>query len=371
MITVLGNVGAHAADNAKLNEKLEQVRTQRLSIEKALIDAEKTKKSTEAQLVKLKSLQKLQHQEKELTERRLAELEKYLQELQSRKVEVQKKVEQTRGALRVKFSKLVHPLLAQHDQLLHGDQGEGEKKLREKIISSVALSELKELEVLHADLQDVDDIETRIEQEKQQISSLMQDISEQESLIQFHKKIREDLSKEKHAEHLNQLEEYRKLKVSEVEIEKMIQQFQDRRKLEKEEDQKKTVPLMSLRPKSLPWPLKGKLVGTYGQHKDEQSGLNIFKKGIEILTVADQAPVTSVLDGRVQYAGEIPGKGKVLIVEHARSIYTIYGGLKVLDKSIGDEVKASEKLGSLESQSPLYFEIRARNVAIDPVKWLQ
>jgi septal ring factor EnvC (AmiA/AmiB activator) len=113
------------------------------------------------------------------------------------------------------------------------------------------------------------------------------------------------------------------------------------------------------------------LVGTYGQHRDEATGLNIFKKGIEILTVIDHAPVTCVMDGKVQYAGEIPGKGKVLIVEHPRSIYTVYGGLKEITKSVGDEVKASEKLGSLESQSPLYFEIRARNVAIDPVKWLQ
>lgn len=362
---------ALGAENPKLNEKLEQVRTQRLGIEKALLDAEKTKKSTEAQLTRLKTLQKLQNQEKELTQRRLSELERYLVELQTRKSEVQKRMDQTQGALRVKFSKLVHPLLYQHDKLLRGDEGEGEKKLREQVISSVALSELKELEVLHADLQDVDDIETRIEQEKQQISSLMQDISEQESLIQFHKKLREDLTKEKHEEHMKQLEDYRKIKVSEVEIEKMIHQFQERRKYEKEEDQKKTLTNISLRPKTLPWPLKGKVVGTYGQHRDERTGLNIFKKGIEILTVVDHAPVTCVLDGKVQYAGEIPGKGKVIIVEHPKSIYTIYAGLKDLDKVVGNEVKASEKLGSLESQSPLYFEIRARNVAIDPVKWLQ
>ena len=99
--------------------------------------------------------------------------------------------------------------------------------------------------------------------------------------------------------------------------------------------------------------------------------LNIFKKGIEILTLIDHAPVISVLDGKVQYSGEIPGKGKVLIVEHQHSIYSIYGGLKGLSKKTGEEVKASEELGFVESEKPLYFEIRARSVAIDPIKWLQ
>ena len=357
---------------AKLGEKLEQVRTERLAIEKALIEAEKTKKSTEAQLAKLKSLQKLQHQEKDLTEKRLKELEKYLVELQSRKEEVQHRVEQTQATLRVKFSKLAHPLIYENDRLLKGDEGDGEKRLREQIIASVTLLELKELETLHADLQDAEEIETRIEQEKQQINSLMQDISEQESLIAFHKKLREDQSKEKRAERLKQLEDYRNLKTSETEIEKMISLFQERQKLEKDEDQKKAVPaLITFRPKSLPWPLKGKLVAAYGQQRDEATGLNIFKKGIEMITMTDDAPVIAVLEGKVQFAGDIPGKGRVMILEHPRSLYTIYAGLKTMKKSIGDSVQASEKLGSMESQSPLYFEIRARNVAIDPVKWLQ
>jgi len=362
---------AQAPSRTQLNDKLDQVRSQRLAVEKALLNAEKSKKSTEAQLTRLKTLQKLQVQEKALTEQRLETLEKYLKELQVRKEDVNRRIDKARVELKQKFGKLVHPLLAQNEALLRGEEGEGESKLRENIISSVALAQLKDLEAMYADLQDAEDIESRIEQEKQQISSLMQDISEQESLIKFHQKIRTDLTEDTHEEHLKQLEEYRKLKVSEVEIEKMISGFQDRQKLEHEEDKKRNMPFISFRPKSLPWPLQGKVVDTYGQHKDPSSGLNIFKKGIEILTMSDDASVVAVLDRKVQYAGEIPGKGKVLIVEHPHSIYSIYGGLKTLSRKAGDEVKSSETIGHMESEKPLYFEIRARNVAIDPVKWLQ
>jgi septal ring factor EnvC (AmiA/AmiB activator) len=364
----------HAADSgakANLNQKLDDVRFKRLALEKALVDAEKSKRSTEDQLRRLKTLQKLQTEEKALTRQRLQTLEKYLLELQARKVEVQRRVENSRSSLKLKFSKVLHPLLAQNDQLIRGEEGEGERKLKEKIVSSVVYSELKELESLYADLQDAEDLESRIEQEKQQINSLMQDVSEQESLIQFHRKIRENLTSEKHEEQLQQLEEYRKLKISEAEIEKMISGFQGHQKQEDEKDQKKRIPVISFKPRSLPWPLLGKLVGSYGQHRDEKSGLNIFKKGIEILTIKERAAVSSVLDGKVQYSGEIPGKGKVVIIEHSHSIYTIYGGLKELARSGGDLVRASEKVGYVESGRPLYFEIRARNVAIDPAKWLE
>jgi len=354
-----------------LAEKLDQVRNQRFALEKALVDAEKAKKSTEDQLKRLKTLQQLQTREKDLTEQRLKTLEKYLGELQSRKTEVTKRLDEARTSVKQRLSRILHPSIARQDELIRGEGSAGERMLRERIFSGVIALDLKEIESLRIDLQDAEDIESRIEQEKQQISSLMQDVSEQESLIRFHQKIREDLNVDRQEEHLRQLDEYRKLKASEVEIEQRITDFQGRQKVEEEKDQKKRTEVVTLKPKSLPWPLKGKLVGTYGQHRDSKSGLAIFSKGIEILTVADHAPVVSVLDGRVQFSGEIPGKGKVLIVEHPHSIYSIYGGLGSLVRANGDEVKASEKLGYLESDKPLYFEIRSKNVAIDPVKWLQ
>lgn len=360
---------AFAVDN--LNQRLDQVRAQRLSMERALIDAEKTKKSTEDQLKRLKTLQKLQTQEKALTEKRLQTLEKYLQELQVRKEEVQKRIDTAQYSIRSKFSKLIHPLLYQNEKLIRGDEDEGEQRIRERVVSSVAVSELKELEGMYADLQDAEDIESRIEQEKQQISSLMQDISEQESLIRFHQRMRQELSDGKHEEHLQQLEEYRKLKVSEVEIEKMVSEFQGRQKEEQAHEKKKSAPFIAFKAKSLPWPLRGKVIDTYGQHKDPATGLNIFKKGIQILTSSDNATVQCVLDGRVQFSGDIPGKGKVMILEHPHSIYTIYGGLKDAQRASGDDVRSGDKLGTVSDAAPLYFEIRARNVAIDPVKWLQ
>lgn len=354
-----------------LQDQLDQVRTQRLAIEKALLEAEKAKKTTQQQLQRLKSLQKLQTQEKELTERRIRELQKYLDELESRKEQVLKRMEVSKIELRKKLQRLIHPLLQNREQLIAGDEGVVQKRIRERFLAEVTQVELKAHETLRADLLDVEDMEGRIEQEKQQITSLMQEFSEQESLLMFHKKLRENLTQEKVNERLEQLEAYRKLKVSEVEIEKMISQFQEHQKLEREQDVRRASPMAQLRPKSLPWPLRGKMVGTYGQHRDPATGLNIFKKGIELSTVQEGAAVSSVLDGVVQFAGSIPGKGNVLIVEHPRALYTVYAGLVELGARVGDAVTAGQKIGAVGSQIPLYFEIRARNVAMDPVRWLE
>ncbi len=364
---------AHGAptESSTLHQKLDEVRLQRLAVEKALIDAEKVKKTTQDQLKRLKTLQSLQVKEKALTRQRLQTLETYVKELQTRKEEVARRVETTRGALRRKISRLVHPLLARSERTFRGEEGEGERKVREQVLSRIVISELKDLETWVADLSDAQEIESRIEQEKQQITALLQDVSEQESLLEFHRKIRENLTQEKHEDQLRQLEEYRKLKLSENEIEKMISGFQEKRKSEIAEQGKKRIPLIAFKPKSLPWPLNGKLIGSYGQHQDQRSGLQVFRKGIEILTVQDRAQVSAVLDGQVQFSGEIPGKGKVLILEHPNSIYTIYSGLKELQKRSGEFVRANDPVGFLSGDQALYFEIRAKNVAIDPIKWLR
>ncbi len=71
----------------------------------------------------------------------------------------------------------------------------------------------------------------------------------------------------------------------------------------------------------------------------------------------------------VQFSGDIPGKGRVLIVEHPHDLYSIYSGVEQPLKSAGEATKANEQLATVGSQ--IYFEIRSRNLAIDPLKWLQ
>ncbi len=116
---------SQGASNSRLDEKLEKVRIERLAIEKALIEAEKTKKNTEKQLSRLKSLQQLQTQEKAMTEARMKELQRYLDQLSDRKQEVMKRVKEAQTVISQKLSKIVHPILLQHEKVIRGEEGEG------------------------------------------------------------------------------------------------------------------------------------------------------------------------------------------------------------------------------------------------------
>jgi murein DD-endopeptidase MepM/ murein hydrolase activator NlpD len=362
---------------AKLSDQLNVVRSKRLNIEKSLMEQDDQKNATKAQQKHLKTLQSLQVQEKRLTQKRLEELQAYLKELGLRKADVLKRIRDEQFSLKVKISRLIHPILYRQDQWIRGGQDEAVSQLKRHIFSQVVLSELKELESMNADLQDAEQIEAKIVYEQAQMTALLQDLKEQENVLEFHQRVREAQTIESKADRLKQLADYKNLRNSEIEIERMISQFQARQDQEKATDQSKAksrLAKISIRPRSLIWPLNGKVKVAFGSRRDENTGLMIFNKGIEVVTHDSRpAVVKSVLDGILQFRGEIPGKaGIVWIIEHPGDLYTIYGGLESENTGkVGDSIPAETILGQVSDGRSLYFEIRSRNLAIDPLKWLQ
>jgi septal ring factor EnvC (AmiA/AmiB activator) len=86
-------------------------------------------------------------------------------------------------------------------------------------------------------------------------------------------------------------------------------------------------------------------------------------------------PVRCVAAGRVAFADSYADYGKTVIVEHGRRYYTVSANLGSIDVTVGDEVSAGERLGSVgpnpESGSPpeLYFEVRVGKETVDPGPW--
>jgi septal ring factor EnvC (AmiA/AmiB activator) len=126
----------------------------------------------------------------------------------------------------------------------------------------------------------------------------------------------------------------------------------------------------------LPFPVKGEIVGHFGVEEGEVKGAKFTRKGIEI-SASDGAPVRCVDDGKVVYDGWIRGLGNICIISHGKSFYTIYGRLSKITKQKGQEVKKGEIIGyvgkeaSLYEFPTLYFEIREKNIPINPELWLR
>jgi septal ring factor EnvC (AmiA/AmiB activator) len=133
---------------------------------------------------------------------------------------------------------------------------------------------------------------------------------------------------------------------------------------------------------SLSWPARGKIISHFG--REDVPGLKtwIVREGIRIATETG-APVTAAMGGKVIYAGPFRTYGNVVIVDHEKGFFTIYGLLSRIDVAKGQTVLPASLLGLAgedtqavssgrkSSNSAVYFEIRKGDRAIDPVKWLQ
>jgi len=80
-------------------------------------------------------------------------------------------------------------------------------------------------------------------------------------------------------------------------------------------------------------------------------------------------------DGVVAWADWYKGYGKLVILEHGTGFYSLYGHLSRLDLNKGDRVQRGQVIGLVGDTgssrgAKLYFEIRAKGEAQDPLIWL-
>ena len=126
---------------------------------------------------------------------------------------------------------------------------------------------------------------------------------------------------------------------------------------------------------SLELPVTGRIVSGFGVHKHPDLNLDVHRPGIDIVAPAG-AEVQTVEGGRVLYADRLAGYGKMIIIDHGKRYYTVYGHLLKFDKAVGDRVERRERIAwvgdSAASGRPgLYFEVRKNGKPVDPVRWFR
>lgn len=119
-----------------------------------------------------------------------------------------------------------------------------------------------------------------------------------------------------------------------------------------------------------PWPLRGRVLQRFGQNR--QGGL--ASRGI-LIQGASGANVQSIADGRVIYADWLKGYGWVIVVDHGKGFMSLYGHNQSLLKQPGDNVRAGDTVAQVgasggQADPALYFEIREKGEAVNPLNWL-
>ncbi len=144
-------------------------------------------------------------------------------------------------------------------------------------------------------------------------------------------------------------------------------------------NKKTSGPKIDVPARSLPWPVNGKVLSKFG--KEYRADLNtwIFRDGIKIAASGGE-PVRSVAAGSVIYAGPFRSYGNVVIVDHDKGFFSIYGFLKTIQVSVGDKLPVQGVIGAAgkdtqassgTGRSAVYFEIRQGATAVDPQLWLK
>ena len=120
----------------------------------------------------------------------------------------------------------------------------------------------------------------------------------------------------------------------------------------------------------LRWPVRGTVMARFGTDRPEGG----VWRGI--LVRADEGtPVHAVAAGTVVYSNWLRGFGNLLIVDHGQQFLSVYAYNQSLLKQAGDPVRPGDTValaGNTGGQldSALYFEIRHRGAAVDPVTFL-
>ncbi|MDT8447383.1 MAG: peptidoglycan DD-metalloendopeptidase family protein [bacterium] len=110
--------------------------------------------------------------------------------------------------------------------------------------------------------------------------------------------------------------------------------------------------------------------------KESRPFSGLYKKGVLVRT-DESAQAKAVWLGRVVFAGGFRGFGEMVILDHGRGSFTVYGNLEEARVAQDQEVAAGTDLGQVAYTSGdeegylLYFEVRYHKRSEDPITWLK
>jgi len=128
----------------------------------------------------------------------------------------------------------------------------------------------------------------------------------------------------------------------------------------------------------LSWPVKGKVVGKFGNVKNEKLNTITENLGIDILTSSNEK-VYSVLDGVVLTITNIRNFGDIIILDHGAGYYSVYSNLKNINVFEEQYLDTNTNIGEVALGSNFNypdkyvfnFQIWSNEKKLNPELWLK
>lgn len=121
-------------------------------------------------------------------------------------------------------------------------------------------------------------------------------------------------------------------------------------------------------------PVHGTVSSHFGHRRDPITGAHRPHHGIDVAAPLG-SPVRASGAGQVAFAGQKPGYGNVVIIDHADGLQTRYAHLREVGVKTGARVSSGDSVGSVgetgRSTGPhLHFEIRRHGQPVNPTEAL-
>jgi murein DD-endopeptidase MepM/ murein hydrolase activator NlpD len=123
------------------------------------------------------------------------------------------------------------------------------------------------------------------------------------------------------------------------------------------------------------WPVEGRIGSGFGSRQDPINGEGAFHSGIDI-DAPYGTPVRAAADGEVTGATFAAGYGRQIVISHGHDVMTVYGHLSSMTVAPGQHVNRGQIIGyvgqSGRATGPhLHYEVRVRNVPVNPYKYMR
>lgn len=124
----------------------------------------------------------------------------------------------------------------------------------------------------------------------------------------------------------------------------------------------------------LPLPVPGHVEVGFGRLVHPKFNTVTVQKGLDI-RAAPGAPVKALASATVAWTGWLGGYGNLVVLDHGDGYHTIYAHLAEVLRPVGAHVFPGEVVGTVGETGSLkgaylYFEVRRRGLAVDPLAWV-
>ncbi len=335
--------------------------------------AKQQEASLAADLQKLEKLLKLQALEIQLSTIELEKLGERVQEMMSREDSLSQSIDNRKKRIRNLLS-VLPTLESQNSFARLMDENRIYTFQYREVVARLLRDDREEILSLRKVLGEVDALNEKLREEKDRLAAHADDLKEQQEILTLNKNLKKDLLRKNHKEQSQRLHAYQAAKAAESELETMLSRINIAAENRQRAEPVPTVPApkgtsFASQRGRLPLPVTGEVVTPFGRKYDAATSLYTFHKGVDIRASAS-SPVRAVFGGKVVYSGHIGGYGQLLILDHGDQYYSLVGQLGDILKKEGDSIAAGEMIARTAPDStPLYFEIRQRHIAVNPVPW--